>query len=89
VNPNAPKAKYETRIISISLFIGPNIMNAMDEARIIAIPPIVGVPDFTWCDFGPSSRMLCPALIFFNKGIKANVKITVNMKDTNKVNAKR
>ena len=23
-------------------------------------PPIVGVPAFTWCAFGPSSRMFCP-----------------------------
>ena len=26
----------------------------------IRTPPMVGVPAFFWCDFGPSSRMYCP-----------------------------
>src|SRR5699024_12872801 len=30
--------------------------------KIIIIPPIVGVPVFFMCDFGPSSLMLCPNL---------------------------
>ncbi len=32
-------------------------------ATLMRMPPIVGVPAFCWCDFGPSSRMNCPNLI--------------------------
>jgi len=29
-------------------------------AKIIMMPPMVGVPDLDWCVSGPSSRMDCP-----------------------------
>ena len=35
----------------------------MRIATLIRMPPIVGVPAFCWCDFGPSSRMYCPSLM--------------------------
>ena len=35
----------------------------------IRIPPIIGVPDFFRCDFGPSSRSVCPTCSFFKKGM--------------------
>ena len=35
----------------------------MMMATLMRMPPMVGVPAFIWCDFGPSSRMYWPALM--------------------------
>src|SRR3954451_22140783 len=35
----------------------------MTMATLMRMPPMVGVPAFCWCDFGPSSRMYWPALM--------------------------
>src|SRR5699024_4973739 len=43
----------------------------------IITPPIVGVPVFFICDFGPSSLMLCPNFKRLKKGINIGDKRTV------------
>ena len=44
------------------------------------MPPIVGVPCFLRCDFGPSSLSICPTFIFFNIGIIINANTTATAK---------
>jgi hypothetical protein len=39
------------------------------------IPPIVGVPAFLKCAWGPSSRMICPVFRACNNGITHRPKI--------------
>ena len=46
----------------------PTVRQTIVVARMNINPPIVGVPALRWCQVGPSSRMLCPALIFRRNG---------------------
>src|SRR5699024_4522345 len=59
-----------------------NVLPAMISAvimvlKIIMMPPMVGVPVFFICDFGPSSLMLCPNLRRRKNGINKGDKRTV------------
>ena len=45
------------------------------------IPPIVGVPVFLRCVFGPSSLTVCPAFSFFKKGMITGLKSTLTVKE--------
>src|SRR5699024_10857079 len=45
--------------------------------NIIMTPPIVGVPDLARCDWGPSSRTLCPNFNFLRNGINIGLIRTV------------
>ena len=55
-------------------------MHVMRTAAMIMMPPIVGVPAFARCAFGPSSRMLCPALIFLRTGMNMGAQNRCNDK---------
>ena len=45
------------------------------------IPPIVGVPVFFRCVFGPSSLTVCPAFNFLKKGMITGLKSTLTAKE--------
>lgn len=61
------------------------IKKLMSMAVIKITAPIVGVPDFFSCIFGPSSRILWPNFNFTKKGINSGTPITVMIKATAKV----
>lgn len=80
-NPRIPKPivtnrrRYVSTVMFENWFVIKMVVTMM-ESKII-IPPIVGVPDFFWCDFGPSSRMLCPNFNLFKNGINKGERKTV------------
>src|SRR5699024_10948231 len=57
------------------------IIDVMTMLTTIMTPPIVGVPVFFICDFGPSSLMLCPNFKRLKKGINMGDNRTVNIKE--------
>ena len=57
------------------------ISDAMIVPRMMAIPPIDGVPALLLCDSGPSSLMFCPICCFFSMGIRMPVIAHVSTAD--------
>ncbi len=57
----APNAAVEKTVIQTKGLAGSDHRTVGNRtAMAISTPPIVGVPDFFWCDWGPSSRMYWP-----------------------------
>ena len=44
-------------------------MEATIEANTMNTPPVVGVPSFAKCDFGPTSLIYCPYILSFKNFI--------------------
>ncbi len=49
----------------------------------MTIPPIVGVPDFFKCDFGPSSLSVCPTFSLLKKGIRIGAQTALTPNEIN------
>ena len=49
------------------------------------MPPMVGVPDLTWCHLGPISRMDWPAFRAWRAGIRKRPRMAVRAKLTSSV----
>ncbi len=57
----APKASVEKTTIQTKGLEGTDQSTVGSKmAMAMSTPPMVGVPDFFWCDCGPSSRMYWP-----------------------------
>src|SRR5215469_4891732 len=57
----APNAVVEQTAIQTKGLLGSDHSTVGSRmAMAMSTPPMVGVPDFFWCDLGPSSRMYWP-----------------------------
>src|SRR5438874_8573255 len=64
MKPIAPYATVTKSTIQMyGLEMSAHKIVGMTMATLMRMPPMVGVPAFIWCDFGPSSRMYWPALM--------------------------
>ena len=63
----------------MNLFVKlPAIAVANKIAPIIRSPPIVGVPDLSKCDLGPSSLAVSPYFFFLSQAMKGFPQININ-----------
>ena len=65
--PNATAAKTRIQVLRLVRSAQSSVGSTM-PAR-MSRPPMVGVPAFFWCPFGPSSRMYWPICITRRRSI--------------------